>query len=525
MPSNEMPSNQAPRRAPRRRREGEEGVIVILFAMSLVVLLGFAGLVYTGAQALVLRRQLQNGGDAGALAAANLLIVKNGCSDSGSGGAPRDTVIAAAKAAVTQNLPSYSAGDITVTCPADYNNFAVQVALHESGPSYFGMAAIPVATSSVAVNGRTTEHQYAVVLLDPMNAGWPSQRNGCASFLVNGGIQLTFEKSVFVNSQCTVAYNNSGAVKALNSSFRMTLVNGAVMRIAGEMALNTVGKITPNPTEHFSPLVPDPLAGMLTPDQQSGVTLPTMNMSTICATQNPCILSPGRYPGGIAAGGGGGPSTVLLRPGVYYLAGGGMKLKSASARILSLPTAATMADSVALTTFATTKTADQVGLAWQAACPLGNSPCGVMIYNAPVSSTAWATSGGNADQISNGSQGMLMLRAYKPENDSTPGAGVAYEAYRNLVFWQARTPKPTQATGQPDISMSGGACVAVSGTVYAPGGKMDFGGSSCGTGGGGDAVSALQFIVYDLTISGNNNFYFAYQKDYFAAPQVYGLIK
>ena len=72
--------------------------------------------------------------------------------------------------------------------------------------------------------------------------------------------------------------------------------------------------------------------------------------------------------------------------------------------------------------------------------------------------------------------------------------------------------------------MSGGACVAVSGTVYAPGGKMDFGGSSCGVGGGGDAVSALQFIVYDLTISGNNNFYFAYQKDYFAAPQVYGLI-
>ena len=69
-----------------------------------------------------------------------------------------------------------------------------------------------------------------------MNASWPSQRNGCASFLVNGGIQLTFEKSIFVDSQCTVAYNNSGAVKALNASFRMTLVNGAVMRIAGEMA-------------------------------------------------------------------------------------------------------------------------------------------------------------------------------------------------------------------------------------------------------------------------------------------------
>src|SRR4026209_1093462 len=93
-----------PVRRAARRREGEEGVIVILFAMSLVVLLAFAGIVYTGAQALVLRRQLQNAGDAGALAAANLLIVKNGCSASGTGGRPRDTVIAAAKSAVSQNL-------------------------------------------------------------------------------------------------------------------------------------------------------------------------------------------------------------------------------------------------------------------------------------------------------------------------------------------------------------------------------------------------------------------------------------
>lgn len=503
---------------------------MILFAMSLVVLLAFAGLVYTGAQALVLRRQLQNGGDAGALAAANLLIVKNGCSESGTGGPPRDTVVAAAKSAVAQNLPNYPSSEITVTCPPGYNNFAVQVDLHENGPSYFGMAAIPAATSSVAVNGRTTEHQYAVVLLDPMNAGWPSQRNGCASFLVNGGIQLTFEKSIFVNSQCTVAYNNSGAVKALNNSFRMTLVNSAVMRIAGEMALNTTGKISPAPVEHFFPLVPDPLAGMLTPDAYTsdpgtGASLPTRNMASTCAGQNPCILLPGRYPGGIAAGGGGGPSTVLLRPGVYYVAGGGMKLKSAAARILAIPTTAVMADAVAKTTFATTKTSDQIGVAWQAACPLTSSPCGVLVYNAPASSTAWVTTGGTADQISNGSQGMLMLRAYKPENDSIGSNAQPFEPYRNLVFWQARTPVPTQGAAQPDISMSGGACVAVSGTVYAPGGKMDFGGSSCGVGGGGDAVSALQFIVFDLTISGNNNFYFAYQKDYFAAPQVYGLIK
>ena len=523
-----MSSRNPVRRTP--RREGEEGVIVIMFAMSLVVLLAFAGLVYTGAHALVLRRQLQNAGDAGALGAANLLIVKSGCSASGDGGAPRDTVIAAAKSAVTQNLPKYPTGAISVSCPSGYNNYAVKVDLHDTGPSFFGMAPIQAATTSVAVNGRTTDQQYAVVLLDPMHAGWPSQRNGCASFLVNGGIQLTFEKSIFVNSQCTVAYSNNGAVKAINASFRMTLINSAVMRIGGEVALNTVGKITPNPVEHWLPLVPDPLAGMVPPDVytsdvRSGASLPSVNFSSTCAGQDPCILSPGRYAGGIAAGGGGAPSTLLLRPGVYYVAGGGLKLKSASARILSIPKASVLSDSAAKTTFATSLTSNQIGVAWQSACPLANSPCGVMVYNAPASSTAWVTSGGTADQISNGSQGMLMLRAYKPENDAIAGNAVPFEPYRNLVFWQARDPAPTQGSGQPDIAMSGGACVAVSGTVYAPGGRMDFGGSSCGTGGGGDAVSALQFIVYDLTISGNNNFYFAYQKDYFAAPQVYGLIK
>ena len=72
--------------------------------------------------------------------------------------------------------------------------------------------------------------------------------------------------------------------------------------------------------------------------------------------------------------------------------------------------------------------------------------------------------------------------------------------------------------------MAGGACVILSGTVYASGALVDFGGSSCGSGGGGNASATLQFVVFDLTISGSNNFYFAYQKNAFAAPMEYGLV-
>jgi hypothetical protein len=184
-----------------------------------------------------------------------------------------------------------------------------------------------------------------------------------------------------------------------------------------------------------------------------------------------------------------------------------------------------MPDSVAKTTFAKSLTDTQVALAWQATCPLANSPCGVLIYNAPKASTHWATTGGNADEMTNGSQGILMLRAYQSAIDTIESNRVPFADYDNLVLWQARSPIPGPTTPQPKVSMAGGACVVLSGTVYAPGGQMDFGGSSCGDGGGGDSITALQFVVWDLTLSGNNSFYFAYQKDYFAAQTVYGLVK
>ena len=516
----------------------EAGVVVVLFSLFMVVLLGLGALVYTGAQALVLRRQLQNAGDAAALAAANLLIIKDGCSAAGDGGAPRPEIIAAAKSAVTTNFPSYDLSKVIVTCPAgigDGLNAAVRVALSGTGPSYFGMNGLNAATISTAVNGQVVDQDYAVILLDPSNPSWPSQRNGCASFLVNGGITLTFEKKVIVDSKCTLADSNNGAVKALNASFQMNFVNGAEMRIGGEYAANTLGHINPTPTQHFRPLIADPLSGLLTPDTYLSASpptadLPVRDMSTtgqgLCKNQDPCVLPPGRYNGGIAAQGGSGPTTLLLRPGVYYVAGGGFKLKSAAARIIAIPDSTTMSDTQAKNTYRTSLSESQIINAWGSDCPLNSSHCGVLIYNAPSSSTAnWVTGGGNADEISNGSQGVVLLRAYNPAIDEIVANRTAFSTYTGLIIWQARTPIPTQSAPQPAISMGGGACVIMSGTMYASGAQVTFGGSSCGSGGGGNTATTLQFIVWDLTLSGNNDFYFAYQKNLFAAPLQYGLVE
>ena len=112
----------------RRDREREGGQIIVLFALSMVVILAMGGLLFTGAQALVVRRPAAgNPGDAGTLAAANLLVAQNGCSAGGNGGSPRTPLVTAATTAVQTNIPGYAAGDVVVTCPTGYDNKAVKV--------------------------------------------------------------------------------------------------------------------------------------------------------------------------------------------------------------------------------------------------------------------------------------------------------------------------------------------------------------------------------------------------------------
>jgi hypothetical protein len=522
------------------RRQLQQGQVLVLFALSMAAIIAMAALLFTGAHALAERRQLQNTVDAAALDAANLLIAVNGCSAAGDGGGPRPAVVAAARESVATNRPSYDLSAVEVSCPKGYGNHAVAVGLKDTSPSFFGADGLSIGVSAAAVNGRTPLDDFNVATLNPSNPNWRAQRNGCPSFTVNGGILVTFEGSVIVNSTCTLDVSQNGAVKALNNAFRMYLLGEARMRIGGEYAANTAGKISPEPLQNARPLMPDPLAGLIPPCSSAdssgclgdSTTLPSRSMSSTGTGQctapndNPCILLPGTYAGGIHAGTGSGPSTILLRPGVYYIRGGGLSLKSASGRIFSIPSAAVMPDELARQRYATTLSDTQVATNWQEDCPgpPATTTCGVLIYNAPSASGNWQVSGGNADTMTNGSQGVFELRAYNPDSDSL-GHGKLFERYKNVVLWQARTPAPAPNKSQPVVSMVGGACTVLSGTVYAPGALLEFGGTTCGTGGGNDEKMTIQFIVWDLTLAGNNDFYFAYRSGNFIIPLGYGLIQ
>ena len=486
-------------------REG--GQIIVLFALSMVAILAMAALLFTGAHSYVVRRQLQNAGDAAALAAANILQANpdgKGCSASGGGGAPRASVVAVARASIAANLPNLNPAAVLVSCPAGpWNNYAVNVSLNLTSPSFFGGDGIDVSTSSSAVNGQVSSTKYSVVMLDPANAPWGSSYNGCPSFLIGGGIKATFEGAIMVNSTCQVTGSLKGAMDANGGSAAIVMANGAQIQLAGQYNKQNLTITGDDPDENVRPLLADPLAGLTDPPTYIGAgvaSLPTYTMSNVCkgANKDPCTMQPGIYTGGINTTGG----TIFLRPGVYVMDGGGFTL-GGNARMYSLPSNKTT-------------TSDAT---WDADCPLGSTKCGVMIYNA--SSTAnWAT---NKDYIGMGSTTTLRLRAYSHLADVTSN-GAAFSEYDNVLFWQARTPAPTGGKPQPTVTLGGGGNVVLSGTVYAPGAQVKFGGGGSGTGGADENVT-IQFICWDLQLQGNSNFTFLYRSDLFAKPTSYGLVQ
>jgi hypothetical protein len=93
-----------------------------------------------------------------------------------------------------------------------------------------------------------------------------------------------------------------------------------------------------------------------------------------------------------------------------------------------------------------------------------------------------------------------------------------------MLIWQDATPLPTSSYAQPIVQLTGGGGVDLGGTVYAPSAKVQMGGSSGGS--GGDSIDlTLQFISWDLQLSGNSSFHFRYMDNEFVKPLDYGLVE
>jgi Flp pilus assembly protein TadG len=487
-----------------RNRDAQGGQILVLFVLGLIVMLAVSALLIDGANALVTRRRLQNVGDAAALAGANTLQATGSahvCSTVSSSppGAPRADIVAAVKASIAANWSSFPVANITVTCAPEaiYENQAVRVDLRINSSNFFGGAigygGTVAATTSTAINGQTLGSAYSVVLLDPSNSSWPNARRGCPSFLISGGPTIQFDGSVYVNSTCATALGTNG--------------NAASITFAADRQLYVVGgydqgplTITPAPTLGVSPLA-DPLADLepLNTTPAPAGPLPLRSSVPIVLNNTTQVLEPGIYLGGIQLKN---SSIALLRPGIYVLDGGGLSTSlgldvGAQASVCSISATSTATDCSN----------------WTAECP--DTTCGVLIYNKGLLSGL-----GAMGQISVGAGATIKLRAY---DDRAITSGTSYFQYRNLLIWQDKNPVPTSLLGQPEIRLNGGGNVDISGTVYAPSAKVNMGGGSGGS--GGDITLTLQFIAWDLEMSGNSSFRFLYGDNEFTRWKDYGLVQ
>ena len=477
-----------------RSRGREAGQILPLFVLSMVVVLAAGALLLDGASMLVTRRHLQNAGDSAALAGANTMQADGTartCSTTSGPppGAARADIVAAVQASVAANYPGFPTANISVTCPNGWENAAVQVDLNLAPGTFLsraiGYAAPNVQTSSTAVNGAIAGSLYNVVLLDNSNSSWPNGRRGCPAFLISGGPTITFDGSVMIDSACTAA--NGGALASNGSSASLTMGAGRTINMVGGYSLGPL-VVTPPPVTGAT-AVPDPLADI---EAMSTTGMTVRSSSKLVLNNVTQVLQPGIYNGGIELRN---SSIALLRPGIYVIDGGGLDVGSQAS----------------LCSISSTSTATNC-LSFSTDCP--DTTCGVLLYNKGTSN------GSNAmGQIKVGAGATLKMRAY----DDRAMSGAHFE-WRNMLFWQASTPAASSSYAQPILELSGGGTVDISGTVYAPQAKVMMGGGSGGSGGTTTNLT-LQFIAWDLEMSGNSTFRFYYSNNDFVRPKDYGLVK
>ena len=490
----------APRRQA-RRDGGEQGQALVLFALMAMSILFMAALLFDAAQALVLRRVLQNAADAGALAGSNVIQsgATQGCAGSVFGGSPRSSIASAATSAVTANLPAGTTATVSVTCPSGYNDGAVTVSLSGTSPAFFAgglrmvlspsqvanwTSGVTVGASATSIYGGRVPGKFSVVLLNPYNPGWQSGLRGCPSALFSGGPTVYFEGSMQVDSACPAA--NNGAMGTNGNAATLTFATGAKASLVGGFAPGPL-VVTPTPLTG-QPVIADPLRNLPAVPMSS---LPVRSTSKLVLNNTFQALEPGVYTGGIELRN---TSQAYLRPGIYVMNGGGFQV-GAQASVFTIDGA-----------LSSTSTST-----WENDCRLDT--CGVLLYNRNASTSQ--------DVLSVGAGATVMLRPYAPTSDRN---GTAVGAFKNLLIWQDRSPLPTSNSLQPDVQLQGGGVFNMRGTLYAPSARVYLTGGSGGSGGNSLDLT-VQFISWDLTIQGNSRFNFFYRSNDFAQPIQYGLVE
>jgi hypothetical protein len=453
-----------------KRSRAADGQVLIMFAGGIVALMAIAALVIDLGFVFVARREEQNIADPAAIAAARYIR--------STGGTYADMVAAACKVAHLNGL--FGGPGSNAVCSAGNDPLGTAIAVNyppstaagtfAGRPGFVevvvtrnyqtllgrvvGIANIPVSSNAVAAFSNGDSNSSSLIALDASNTCATGHIHGSGTINIHPLPGVTSGGYVQVNSSCSSGPPNGlcgpsgGALKvdsnASNFTAPQTYVVGSCQATSGTVN----GGLTEG-----APVVGDPLGEL--PPPNLGDSLPGH-----CTTSGPALrpgdsgcrfsnttvtLQPGVYYGGWQIQNN---VTLILSPGLYIFAGGGVSLNAGS-----------------------TITSVQGS---------GGSPAPVMFFNtddpsthrgqAPVDFTATST---------------LDLRP------------IASGPYKNILIWNDGNGSNPSA----GITLGGQTTLDIAGTIYSPKGTVTLeGGSGIGS---PTNRAAVQIIAWQWDVGGS----------------------
>ena len=500
------------------------GQILVIFAGGLVVLLLIASLVIDLGFTFMLRRQEQNAADPGAIAAARYIRP-----------APNMTLMTEAACFyarqngffpnATDNDSCLPANDpngttLTVNYPpsAGAGTFSgrdgfVEVVITRQQQTFIGgvvgLKNINVVSSAVAAFSQGDSNSNSLIALDPgdCKTGWVTGNTGTST----SNLKVTVGGSVHVNSNCPVAVSppvtapcaGSGNNDALVVDGGAGLSTTAQVYTVGSCSTNGSGTITTGTSgsavNQGAVVIGDPLGELQPPSlnpppagQSCGGGTPTDAstnnggcgtggqkwVGTPCTdnTSITCVtLNPGVYYGGWSLNNGA-KVRLLLNPGIYLMAGGGIR-----------------------------QNGGEIDDVLDASGNTGH----VLIYSSdnPLYATSCAASWTNSatcqGPLNLGAQGSLKIYGL---DQATCTAIASTCPYVGMLLWQdGKGSCPTSITSGCGVSLGGGASMDIAGTIYAPDQLVTLAGSSVVNG-----TATVQIISWAWKITGNSSLYMPY---------------
>lgn len=498
------------RSAKTRRAHAPQGQILITTGFALLVLIGIAALVVDLGMSWMLHRQEQNAADPGAIAAARWL--KDPATGNASwnlGAAEQDACFYAQQNGFFAGDPSCAAAlaakQLEVFSPPTSGPYAarpgfVQVTISATHPTFFGrifgQSEATVTTGAVAANTAGNANSSSLVALQPdcqagaagnVNGGGtvnifavdPSTEGGyvhvnspcggstdnvCANGVGSSALQISGTLNTpyaYVNGSCT--YNGSGASGLVCTSGSPCLQEDAVPM--GDPLADL-----PEPALTAFPNGVCPNGTPSTPTSTKGCDLPPNGSAanTYCPPDgtgvNVCTLTPGVYYGGWSIGS---KVKLELEPGMYILAGGGIKLSGTSSSVEAVES--TTGVEARIMIFST----DGPG------CPSIAAQCeGAITFTAAQAFKAKALNAATCGLVS-------------------PTACT----WKGILLWQ----DGTVINGAKDVTLGGQSSTILAGTIYAPASQVTINGGSATTGcsvGPSAGCLSIQIISWRWTITG-----------------------